>query len=153
MNYQQAIADAIRQITFRSVAAAVATTADAAVGFGFSCFCAAVAATTDLATSVCQTAVDADATMDAATTADAAAGSGFSCFCAAVAATTAADADAANVLHGRSKRLTAQYKVMHTSRDLPLCGCGWREYNLWGSVSAGPQSLPYGILSSIFSYT
>ncbi len=46
MNYQQAIADAIRQITFRSVAAAVATTADAAVGFGFSCFCAAVAATT-----------------------------------------------------------------------------------------------------------
>ena len=98
MNYQQAIADAIRQITFRSVAAAVATTADAAVGFGFSCFCAAVAATTDLATSVCQTAVDADATMDAATTADAAAGSGFSSFCAAVAATTAADADAANVL-------------------------------------------------------
>ncbi len=46
MNYQQAIADAIRQITFRSVAAAVATTADAAVGFGFSCCCAAVAATT-----------------------------------------------------------------------------------------------------------
>lgn len=46
MNYQQAIADAIKQITFRSVAAAVATTADAAVGFGFSCFCAAVAATT-----------------------------------------------------------------------------------------------------------
>ncbi len=46
MNYQQAIADAIRQITFRSVAAAVATTADAAVGSGFSCFCAAVAATT-----------------------------------------------------------------------------------------------------------
>ncbi len=44
MNYQQAIADAIRQITFRSVAAAVATTADAAVGFGFSCSCAAVAA-------------------------------------------------------------------------------------------------------------
>ncbi len=46
MNYQQAIADAIRQITFRSVAAAVVTTADAAVGFGFSCSCAAVAATT-----------------------------------------------------------------------------------------------------------
>ncbi len=46
MNYQQAIADAIRQITFRSVAAAAATTADAAVGFGFSCSCAAVAATT-----------------------------------------------------------------------------------------------------------
>ncbi len=46
MNYQQAIADAIKQITFRSVAAAVATTADAAAGSGFSCFCAAVAATT-----------------------------------------------------------------------------------------------------------
>ncbi len=46
MNYQQAIADAIRQITFRSVAAAVVTTADAAAGSGFSCFCAAVAATT-----------------------------------------------------------------------------------------------------------
>ena len=46
MNYQQAIADAIKQITFRSVAAAVETTADAAAGSGFSCFCAAVAATT-----------------------------------------------------------------------------------------------------------
>ena len=104
MNYQQAIADAIRQITFRSVAAAVATTADAAVGFGFSCFCAAVAATTDLAASVCQMAayVDVAATMDAATTADAAAGSGFSCFCAAVAATTAADADAAKFYTGTS---------------------------------------------------
>ncbi len=88
MNYQQAIADAIRQITFRSVAAAVVTTADAAVGFGFSCSCAAVAAETALATSVCQ--------MAAAVVV--AAGSGFSCFCAAVAATTAADADAANVL-------------------------------------------------------
>ena len=104
MNYQQAIADAIKQITFRSVAAAVATTADAAVGFGFSCFCAAVAATTDLAALVCQMAADADvaATMDAATTADAAAGSGFSCFCAAVAATTAADADAAKFYTGTS---------------------------------------------------
>ncbi len=100
MNYQQAIADAIKQITFRSVAAAVETTADAAAGSGFSCFCAAVAAATDSAALVCQMAADADvaATMDAATTADAAAGSGFSCFCAAVAATTAADADAANVL-------------------------------------------------------
>ncbi len=98
MNYQQAIADAIRQITFRSVAAAVATTADAAVGFGFSCSCAAVAATTVLATSVCQMAAAVAATTAVATTADAAAGSGFSCFCAAVAATTAADADAANVL-------------------------------------------------------
>ena len=99
MNYQQAIADAIRQITFRSVAAAVVTTADAAAGSGFSCFCAAVAAETALATSVCQMAAAVAATMAVATTAaDAAAGSGFSCFCAAVAATTAADADAANVL-------------------------------------------------------
>ena len=99
MNYQQAIADAIRQITFRSVAAVVATTADAAVGFVFSCFCAAVAAETALASSVCQMAAAVAATTAVATTAaDAAAGSGFSCFCAAVAATTAADADAANVL-------------------------------------------------------
>lgn len=102
MNYQQAIADAIKQITFRSVAAAVETTADAAAGSGFSCFCAAVAAATDSADLACLTdaAVDVDvaATTAVATTADAAAGSGFSCFCAAVAATTAADADAANVL-------------------------------------------------------
>ena len=100
MNYQQAIADAIRQITFRSVAAAVETTADAAAGSGFSCFCAAVAAATDSADLACLTdaAVDVAATTAVATTADAAAGSGFSCFCAAVAATTAADADAANVL-------------------------------------------------------
>ncbi|MDE7478448.1 MAG: hypothetical protein K2M91_10945 [Lachnospiraceae bacterium] len=47
MNYQQAIADAIKQIRCRSVDADAAITTDAATGFGFSSCCPAVAATAD----------------------------------------------------------------------------------------------------------
>ena len=46
MNYQQVIADATKQITFQSVDADAATITVLEVGSGFSCFCAAVAATT-----------------------------------------------------------------------------------------------------------
>lgn len=81
MNYQQAIADAIRQIIFQNVDAA--TTA-AAVGFGsLSCFHAAVVTETVWAFST--TAADADAI----TTMAAAAGSGFS-FCSSAVADAAA---------------------------------------------------------------
>ena len=32
------------------------------------------------------------------------------------------------LLYWRSKRLTAQYKMMRTAAggNMPLCGCGWR---------------------------
>lgn len=96
MNYQQAIADAIKQIRCRSAAAAAVTTAET-TGFGFLSFFSAVA---DAATVVdCSTTADVAAAARATTT-DAATGSGFSFFWAAAvtasAATTAADA--ANVL-------------------------------------------------------
>lgn len=90
MNYQQAIADAIKLI--RSVAAAAVTTTGSAAGSGFlSCFPAAADAAMDSGSA---TATDADVVVT--TTTDAAAGSGF-CFCSAAAAATTA-ADAANVL-------------------------------------------------------
>lgn len=89
MNYQQATAAAIRQITFQNADAAI-TAAEA--GFGFlSCFHAAAAMATDSLTT-------ADAAVDAKTAITAAeAGSGFLSFCAAAAtaADSAADADAA----------------------------------------------------------
>lgn len=106
MNYQQAIAAAIKQIRFRSVAVDATATTVSVAGSGFLFFCpAAVAATADLAVLV-DSAFLMDAAVDVAvkaattTAADMAAGSGFLSFCpAAVAATTtAADADAANVL-------------------------------------------------------
>jgi len=111
VNYQQAIAAAIKQIRFRSVAVdadATATTVSVA-GSGFLSFCpAAVAATADLAdlAVLVDVAFPMDAAVDVAvkaatiTAAVLVAGSGFLSFCpAAVAATiTAADADAANVL-------------------------------------------------------
>lgn len=87
MNYQQAIADATKQIRCRTADAA---TTDAGTGSGsFSCSSAAADAATILH---CLTTADAAVI----TTTDAAAGSGFFSFCAAAA--TAADADAANVL-------------------------------------------------------
>lgn len=87
MNYQLVIADAIRQILFRSVDAATTTAAEA--GFGFlSFFPAAVATATAWASS---TTADAAVDVTTATTA-VAAGSGLSSFCAAVATATAADA-------------------------------------------------------------
>ncbi len=106
MNYQRAIAAAIRQIRFRSVAvdADATATAVSVAGSGFLSFClAAVAATAVLVDSAFPTDVDAvvDVAVKAATTtAVSVAGSGFLSFClAAVAATTtAADADAANIL-------------------------------------------------------
>ncbi len=94
MNYQQAIADAIKLI--RSVAAATVTTTGSAAGSGFlSCFPAAADAAAD---SVSATATDAAVVVTATTTtADAAAGSGF-CFCSAAVAAATTAADAANVL-------------------------------------------------------
>jgi len=83
VNYQQAIADAIRQITFQNVDAAI-TAAEA--GFGFlSCFPAAAATEAAWASS---TTAAADVAVTTATTA-AEAGSGFSCFCAAAVAAMA----------------------------------------------------------------
>lgn len=88
MNYQQAIADAIRQITFQNVDAAI-TAAEA--GFGFlSCFPAAAATEAAWASS---TTAAADVAVTTAITA-AEAGSGFSFFCAAVAAMAMVDAAA-----------------------------------------------------------
>ncbi len=90
MNYQQAIADAIRQITFQNVDAAI-TAAEA--GFGFlSCFPAAAATEAAWASS---TTAAADVAVTTATTA-AEAGFGFlSCVpAAAVAAMAMVDADA-----------------------------------------------------------
>jgi len=98
VNYQQAIADATKQIQCRSVAVDAATTTDATTGSGFlSCFPAAATTALDFSTTMV---VDADART---TTADAAIGSGFSSCFSAVAATADADAatttaDAANVL-------------------------------------------------------
>lgn len=91
MNYQQAIADAIKLI--RSVAADAVTTTGSAAGSGFlSCFPAAADAAMDSGSA---TATDADVVVT--TTTDAAAGSGF-CFCSAAAAAATTAADAANVL-------------------------------------------------------
>ncbi len=97
MNYQQAIADAIRQITFQNVDAAI-TAAEA--GFGFlSCFPAAAATEAAWASST-TAAADAAVGVRAATTA-AEAGSGFSFFCAAaVAAMVDAAADASLNISG-----------------------------------------------------
>jgi len=117
VNYQRAIAAAIRQIRFRSVAvdADATATAVSVAGSGFLSFCPAVAATADLVDSVFPTAVDAvvDVAVRAATTmADAVAGSGFSSFCpAAVAATTAADAAAANILISEGPFYTDPYNL------------------------------------------
>ena len=101
MNYQQAIADAIKQIRFRSVAVDATTTAVSVAGSGFLSFCLAAAAATtmDLAASAFPMDAVVDVAVKTAITAVSAVGFGFSFFCpAAVAATTAADADAANVL-------------------------------------------------------
>lgn len=105
MNYQQAIADATKQIRCRSVAADAAATTDAATGSGFLSCCPAVADGATVPDSSTTTAVGADA--DArATTADAAAGSGFSSFCAAAATATTA-VDAANGLTPGGPRMRA----------------------------------------------
>lgn len=92
MNYQQAIADATKQIRCQTADAA---TTDVGTGSGsFSCFSAAA----DVATVLhCSTTADVAAAAIATTT-DAAAGSGFFSFWAAAATASAADADAANVL-------------------------------------------------------
>ena len=97
MNYQQAIADATKQIRCRSAAAAAVTTAEITGSGFFSCFPAVVdaAATTVLAYSTTEAAVAARTTTAAVT------GSGFfSCFPAVVVTADIATttADAANVL-------------------------------------------------------
>ncbi len=145
MNYQQAIADAIKLI--RSVAAAAVTTTGSAAGSGFlSCFPAAADAAMDSGSA---TATDADVVVT--TTTDAAAGSGF-CFCSAAAAATTA-ADAANVLIPEGSHMRAltpcnilavektdrsvywdahkpqsekSYMAIFQIGNMPLRGCGWR---------------------------
>ena len=102
MNYQQAIAAAIRQIRFRSVAVdadATATTVSVA-GSGFLSFCpAAVAATTDSVDSAFPMDAAVDVAVKATATTVSVAGSGFLSFCpAAVVTTTVADAAAAKIL-------------------------------------------------------
>ncbi len=149
MNYQQAIADAIKLI--RSVAAATVTTTGSAAGSGFlSCFPAAADAAAD---SVSATATDAAVVVTATTTtADAAAGSGF-CFCSAAVAAATTAADAANVLIPEGSHMRAltpcnilavektdrsvywdahkpqsekSYMAIFQIGNMPLRGCGWR---------------------------
>lgn len=98
MNYQQVIADAIKQTIFQTVDVDVATT----TGSGSSFCCSAAAATTELGCLTTAVAVDA-ATMavDVATT-----GFGSSFCCSAVAVTTTAvDADANLIPCSKSKRV------------------------------------------------
>lgn len=111
MNYQQAIADATKQIRCRSVAADVAATTDAATGSGsLSCFPAAADAAM-----VSDSATATDVAVAArATTADVAAGSG-SFSCSAAAETGITTADAANVLipEGSSTRTLSHCNNEH----------------------------------------